>query len=145
MTSGGYRIGMMSRLQGALLERRLRSYGVAAGQLPYLMEALCKPGQTQDEMAARVGVSRAATARALRTLEQDGLVTRAENPDNRRQKLVSPTERARALEVPLRAVLDGHNQMLFKDFSPQERTLALGLMDRIVQNLKTSLDNWDNS
>lgn len=144
MTSGGYRIGMMSRLQGALLERRLRSHGIAAGQLPYILEALCKPGLTQDEMAARVGVSRAATARALHALEQDGLVSRAENPDNRRQKLVEPTARARELEQPLRAVLDGHNQMLFKDFSPQERALALGLMDRIVHNLKTSLDAWDN-
>jgi DNA-binding MarR family transcriptional regulator len=145
MVSGGYRIGMMSRLQAALLERRLRGHGVAAGQLPYLMEALCKPGQTQDEMAARVGVGSAATARALHALERDGLVTRAENPDNRRQKLVTPTGRARELEAPLRAVLDGHDQMLFKDFSPRERAQALELMDRMAHNLRAALDGRDNS
>lgn len=142
--SAGYRIGLLYRLQSSLLERRLEKYGICVGQLPYLKEILDRPGLHQGELSQRAGVCRSATARQLATLERNGFIRREENPKNRRQKLVYPTEKAAEMDVPLGNLLAEYNESLFQGFSNRERTMLLGLMDRLRDNIEIAISEWDN-
>ncbi|MFA6810553.1 MAG: MarR family winged helix-turn-helix transcriptional regulator [Desulfoplanes sp.] len=139
--SPGYRIARLFRKNACLLEQKVTRMGLCYGQIPYIMATVEKDGQTQDELAAHQHVNRAATARMLKNMEAAGFITRTENPDNRRQKLVWPTAKAEALADDLLEILIKHNEMILTGFSREEKMLFLSLLDRVVVNVDTLLEN----
>ncbi|NJB68146.1 DNA-binding MarR family transcriptional regulator [Desulfobaculum xiamenense] len=143
-TSPGYRVTRLARLNSAFLDRLVESMDIGHGQIPYLCALLACEGLTQDELAAGVGVNRSATARALALLESKGLVSRRENSENRRQKLVFPSERARRMADDFYAVLDRENEVLFEGLSEDERRVALDIMDRMMANVQRALDEEES-
>lgn len=54
-------------------------------------------GATAAELATRLGVSKQAVAKTVSRLETDGYVTRTIDADDSRRKLITPTDRGRAL------------------------------------------------
>jgi len=139
--SSGYRIAQLFRKNSCLLERKVSGMGLCSGQIPYIMATIEKGGQTQDELAAHIHVNRAATARMLKNMETAGFVTRTENPKNRRQNLVWPTEKSEALVDDLLDVLIEHNEMILTGFSREEKLQFLSLLDRVIVNMDTLLKN----
>ncbi|CCH48248.1 MarR family winged helix-turn-helix transcriptional regulator [Pseudodesulfovibrio piezophilus] len=139
LDSLGFRVARLFRINGCLLEKKLAGSGLTMGQVPYIQITLEKGGQTQDQLAARACVNRAATARTLKTLEKLDFVVRKENPKNRRQKLVYPTDKAREVLPHLLGILDEHDDMMFNDFSTEEKELLLRLLDRVIGTVKTEL------
>jgi len=135
------RIARLFRKNSCLLERKISGMGLCYGQIPYIMAIVDKGGQTQDALAAHRHVNRAATARMLKTMETAGFITRAENPKNRRQKLVWPTQKAEALVDDLLDVLVEHNDMILAGFSRQEKLQFLSMLDRVIVNVDTLLEN----
>jgi len=135
----GFRVGRISRLNACLLERKVAALGLCFGQIPYILSTVEYGEQTQDEIAAQLQVNRAATARTLKNMEEAGLVTREENPENRRQKLVRPTERSEALVNGLQDILKEHNDVLLAGFSAEEKAQLLNLLDRVIENGETML------
>lgn len=133
--SPGHRAARIFRSNAWLMDRKVSELGLCHGQLPYLVATLEKEGQTQDELATYIRVNRAATARTLKAMEKAGLVTRKENPENRRQKLVYPTAKAKTIINDVIGILDAHNAMMLDGFSDEERTTLFSLMDRVIDNL----------
>ena len=142
--SPGYRAARIFRTNACLLDRQVSSLGLCHGQIPYLIAITEKEGQTQDELGASIRVTRAATARTLKGMEKAGLITRKENPDNRRQKLVYPTEQANNLMEKLHIILAAHNDLMLTGFSEEEKTQLFSLMDRLIDNVEDALKEGCN-
>jgi DNA-binding MarR family transcriptional regulator len=138
-TSPGHKVSRLARLLALQVERTAAPLGIGHGQVPYMCELLYHGRLTQDELGALVGVNRSATARAVALLERKGLVSRCENPQNRRQKFVSPTARARELETAFFSALDTNNEVMFRGLSTQERRMALELLEKMAVNLDAEL------
>ncbi len=124
---------------GCLLEREVEKLGLSFGQIPYILTTVDKEGQTQDGIAAQLHVNRAATARTLKSMEKAGFVTREENPKNRRQNLVRPTEKAEGVARELLDVLNENNTRLFTGFSNDDKEQLLGLLDQVIANAEIML------
>ena len=135
----GYRISLLAKLQGRILDKRLARLGIHSGQVGYLLEIVIQPGQPQDRLAELVNVDRAAATRSLRSMESAGLVTREINEENKRQKLVYPTEKARESMDDLLYELKAHHESLFEGFSQEEQVLFIKLFDRAIANARKSL------
>ncbi|BBD09612.1 MarR family winged helix-turn-helix transcriptional regulator [Desulfovibrio ferrophilus] len=135
----GYRISRLHWLKSSLVDRWLGHTGVSQGQVPYIAELFDEDELSQDELAGRIKVNRAATARALKALEESGHVKRRENPDNRRQKLVSLTAKSWAMKPEFLDVIARMNLALFAGFKDEERTTMLNLLDRVMVNIEQEL------
>ena len=134
-TPFGYRFAMIHRLQAAIARDDLHALGVTASQLPFLAELFHhKAPMTQEALSTALVIDPAATARTLSQLEKKGLICRKVNPDNRRQKLVTPSPEAVALKQDFYAVLETTSEVLVTGLSPDEREAALDLLDRIMAN-----------
>lgn len=141
----GYRIARLFRMNAAILERKVSPLGVAYGQIPYVLMTVEHGEQTQDHMSAKLHVNRAATARTLKKLEAEGFITREENPECRRQKLVRPTEKAEGIAHELQDLLTDFNGMLIKGISEDEKAQLFGLLDRVIVNAEEMLEEGDSS
>jgi len=135
----GYRLSRLHWAKSGLVERWLGHTGVSQGQVPYIAELFEEDELSQDELAARIKVNRAATARALKALEDGGFIKRRENPDNRRQKLVSLTSKAWAMKAEFLDVIARMNMTLFAGFTEEERSTLLNAIDRVMRNLEREL------
>lgn len=131
----GYVFARLHRSMVSLLKDDLEAIGIQRGQMPFLI-ALLKASEpvTQDAISTELVIDKAVTARVLEQLENQGLAFRKVNPDNRRQKLVSATDKARSLETRLKEILQAASDIFTQGFTEEELDTALSLMNRMIEN-----------
>ena len=140
-TSFGYRFAMLHRLQGSMCRKQILQAGIQPSQLPFLLELVQENSAvTQGCLSRQIIIDKGTTARAISQLEKAGFVTRVTNPENRRQNLVSATDKAFAVAGGLFAALDHAAEILVQGFSIEERITILNLMDRMIENAHKVLD-----
>lgn len=128
----GYQATLTARVYERRLEDRLRKLGlsrlgwcilVAVGE-----ERLASP----SDIASFIGIDRTATSRALKALEDGGLVTRtADSRDDRRRRRVALTERGSALLGRAIAVAQGNAAHFNAKLSPEEQDALLRLLGKM--------------
>ncbi|MBI9112760.1 MarR family winged helix-turn-helix transcriptional regulator [Maridesulfovibrio ferrireducens] len=133
--SPGRRLSIIHRLSMTYLSGPLSQIDIGRGKIPFLMKILCNEGIVQEDLTNYLQIDRAATARALQDLEKKGLVYRKEDREDRRRKLVYPTDKAKSLQTNIIGILKNHNEVLFKDFDEKERLLFMGMLNKMVDNL----------
>lgn len=131
----GYHFAKLHRLMVALCKQDISNLGIQPSQMPFIAELLhCDDPVTQDELSAALVIDKAATARALDQLEQNGFVSRRVNPENRRQKLVSATEKARSIQARFYGTLKTASDVFTRGFSKEDMGHVLELMNRMIAN-----------
>lgn len=87
----GYHLSIASRLQERRLDEQLKTLGLTRTTWCILL-AVGNEGLSQpSDIADFVGIDRTATSRALRAMEDDGLITRASGGGDRRTRCVTLT------------------------------------------------------
>lgn len=66
---------------------------ISISELPFLLRIRFKDNSTQKEIAKLFHVSNGHASKILRKFEDYGFITRKEDPENRRQKIVKLTEK----------------------------------------------------
>ena len=119
----------------SLCKQDISKLGIQASQMPFIAELLHYDSPvTQDELSAALIIDKAATARALYQLEQNGFVLRKVNPENRRQKLVIVTDKARSIQTLFYGILQAASDVFTKDFSKEDMKHVLEMMNRMIAN-----------
>lgn len=87
----GYHLSLAARLQERRLDEQLKTLGLTRTTWCILLavgnEGLCQP----SDIADFVGIDRTATSRALRHMEDDGLLARSSGTEDRRTRRVELT------------------------------------------------------
>ena len=139
-TKLGYHFAILHRLIIALCKRQIMDLGIQASHIPFIASLLnLTEPVTQDELSTALVIDKAATARALDQLERSGFVHRKVNPDNRRQKLVTATPKARDIEETFLSILERSSQEMTKDFSQEELDRLLDLLNRMITNATAAI------
>ena len=114
----------------------LHQYNLTAAEEPFLMAILNHEGFSQEELTVYVGVDKAATARAVRSLEEKGYLTRVQDPKDKRQNRVYPTDKAREVGPLVKGELARINLALTQSLSQEEDDRIYALLLRIDENFK---------
>ncbi|CAG36591.1 MarR family winged helix-turn-helix transcriptional regulator [Desulfotalea psychrophila] len=134
-------IAKIFRLQRLAAEPRAHALGIRESQIPFLAFILESPGINQDELSRQYFIDKGATARQTAKLEEQGLIERVVDPDNRRKKRLYPTSKALTLGPDFYGMLDGLNDTFLAGFSEAEKEQLLLLLDKVSVNmLKPSIN-----
>lgn len=114
----------------------LQQYNLTAAEEPFLMSVLNNEGLTQEELTAYVGVDKAAASRTARSLEEKGFLVRVQDPKDKRQNRVYPTDKAREVGPKVRKELYKINLALTEDLTQEEDDQVYHLLVRIEENFK---------
>ncbi|GAB2749635.1 MarR family winged helix-turn-helix transcriptional regulator [Salinifilum aidingensis] len=96
------------------------------------------PRANQRELAAAVGIRGATLTQHLHAMEQDGLLTRRRDPDNRRVHLVELTERGEAAFSRMRDAAAAFDRQLRSGLAPEEVAQLERLLGRLRDNASGS-------
>jgi len=116
------------------MNHELKHLELTDGQVPCLLVLSKKEGITQDELAKMFYIDKGTIARAIKKLEEKGMVNKVQDPLNRRRYLLSLTQKGeQVIPVILQAEKKWEN-ILFKGFSNEERSYMLNKMTILAEN-----------
>jgi len=117
-----------------LATQRLEPLGLSARSWGVLSTLVESGPLTQIELATALAIDRTAMVYLLDQLEQDGLVQRVRNPDDRRAFLIHLTEDGTRLQRKAAAALAGATNTLLQPLDQDERIRLRTLLTRIVNH-----------
>jgi DNA-binding MarR family transcriptional regulator len=125
------------------MNHELKHLELTDGQVPCLLVLSKKEGITQDELAKMFYIDKGTIARAIKKLEEKGMVNKVQDPLNRRRYLLSLTQKGeQVIPVILQAEKKWEN-ILFKGFSNEERSYMLNKMTILAENsLKSPIKSY---
>ncbi len=91
----GSLINTISRAHTAFLFNEIEKFGITGGQFQFLMGLSREDGITQEELANSFHMNESTIARALRKLEDAGMVQRKVDENNRRRKIITVTKKGK--------------------------------------------------
>jgi DNA-binding MarR family transcriptional regulator len=130
--SAGYLANHMARLFAIALHEKIRPLGLAPAQFMTLLELWDEDGLTQKDLVRRLDVEQATMANTLKRMERDGLITRHEDPDDRRAQLIRLTQKARDLRDDATVAAMAVNEKALAGFSADERKAFVAMMCRAI-------------
>jgi len=137
-SSASFWINRASRILLRLHDARLRPLGFSMSQMPVLHALGTGAALSQKQLAAFACVEQPTMAELLARMERDGVVERAQNPDDARGTLTSLTRRSRVRLPKARAALTENEHQATAGFTPEEKTQLRTLLQRVVANLETA-------
>ena len=137
LPSLGRLLGFASDHCTALSMRKLEPHGLKLVHWVLLTALWRNDGMTTGELAGYYRSSNMVLTRVLGQMENNGLITRSTDPDDRRIVRIFLTEKARQLSH-LVDFYQEINQMLLMGFTPQEQNTFINLLERVIINTRNS-------
>ncbi|MFA5955245.1 MarR family winged helix-turn-helix transcriptional regulator [Hyphomicrobium sp.] len=133
-------LGHAYRTFSRIVDAQLRELGLAMSQLPVLI--VLKQGKPlpQAELARIARVEQPSMAQLLNRMERDGLVERLADPEDKRSRLISLTERASRRMHKGKAIMEATVNIALQGFSTAEIEQLDKLMQRIDENLERAAE-----
>lgn len=117
------------------LEAELAQHDVKIGQWRFLRALWIEDGLTQRELSRRVGLGEATTAIAVKGMERDKLVRRAQSEQDRRRTHIHLTPKAEKLRAVLMPRLAAVNAQATTGISERDLATMRKVLVRVRQNL----------
>ena len=143
-TRTGFLISQIKRVQDRIFERLLQSCGVEEfngpqGRLLYLLWQ--RDGVPIVELAQKSGLAKNTLTSVLKRMEENGLIRREQSKADRRQAVITMTDKARNAKDSYEEVSQQMNRVFFRDFAEQEIKLLDSMLDRVLENLRETEEN----
>ncbi|MFD9053423.1 MarR family winged helix-turn-helix transcriptional regulator [Streptomyces zaomyceticus] len=99
-----YAVFQLARAHRGYSAALLRDMDLHPGQELLLMQLLDKDGQTQSELLESVGLDHSTVSKALRRMQEAGLLTRERAEHDQRALVVRLTDKGRSMREPISAM-----------------------------------------
>lgn len=99
-----YRVFQLARAHRGYAAAMLRDMDLHPGQELLLMQLFDKDGQTQSELLESVGLDHSTVSKALRRMQESGLLTRERAEHDQRALVVWLTDKGRSMREPIAAM-----------------------------------------
>ena len=134
----GKLIAIIAKNQTLYLNRHLEDLNINASQLHFLFEISHQRQINQEKIAARCNIDKGAVARSVKKLEENGLVKRQIDDNNRRQNIISLTTKGeKTLEEAIKQ-LDEWEEYVFNENLIRKEDLQKSLKEIAVKSIEVN-------
>lgn len=136
----GYHLSIASRLQERRLDEQLKTLGLTRTTWCILL-AVGNEGHSQpSDIAAFVGIDRTATSRALRAMEEIGLITRGAGDGDRRTRCVTLTPAGEAAITAATPMARANGRILAEALAADEPAVLMALLQKLGRATDVTLN-----
>jgi DNA-binding MarR family transcriptional regulator len=132
-----FAIFALARAHRGLAGAMLRDLGLHPGQELLLMQLMERDGQTQSELLASVGLDHSTVSKALRRMQDAGLLRREAAAHDRRVQQVFLTDKGRGMREPLETMWSRLEQLSTQSLEPGQIETFVALARTIQQSLRS--------
>jgi MarR family transcriptional regulator for hemolysin len=131
----GYWVHMCAHRFELLMNATLTDEGISYRQMQVLAWLALEGDQSQADLARCMGVEPPTVVSVIDRMERDGLIERKSCPDDRRKRIITPTEKALPMWERIVGCGKRANQRATKGLSKSETATLRSLLERVHTNL----------
>ncbi|SMF20268.1 MarR family transcriptional regulator, transcriptional regulator for hemolysin [Xaviernesmea oryzae] len=132
----------VSRKIRTAFNQQVTAHGLTYPRARALFRLAKKQNMTQSELACDLELEQATMVRLLDRMEENGLIERRPDTNDRRVKLIVLTPYGEEQAAMVRSIADRIREQIFQDIDPDELHVAVALLERISANV-TDLEDVD--
>ena len=121
-------------------ERKLKEYDLSFGEQIILMFLSNNENVNQDTIAKTYMIDKSMVAKTLDKLEKKGYVLRKQNPENKRENIISLEQKGYDILCHMRVIHKEWKELLYEGISEEEIKFLNNLTGRMVENVTKYLD-----
>ncbi|MBC3889004.1 MarR family transcriptional regulator [Acetobacterium paludosum] len=125
-------------------ERRLKKYDLGFSEQLVLMYVSAHDEVNQEKIARNYMIDKGAIAKTSVKLEKKGFITRIQNPDNKREYLVSLTQDGQNIIKHMNEILIDWNEGLYEGISEEDIIVMKRTTEKMVANAAKLIDRETN-
>jgi MarR family transcriptional regulator for hemolysin len=125
----------VSRKIRTAFNQQVTAHGLTYPRARALFRLAKKQNMTQSELACELELEQATMVRLLDRMEENGLIERRPDANDRRVKLLVLTAYGEEQAALVRAIADRMREQIFADIDPDELHAAVVLLERISANV----------
>ena len=130
-----YTIFELARAHRGFAATLLRRLELHPGQELILMHLHHRDGQTQSELVAGVGVDHSTMSKALRRMQDSGLIVREPAEHDRRVSVNHLTAKGEAMREPIAAMWRELEDVTTRDLTPRQASSLLSAAHIIIDSI----------
>lgn len=131
---------IVSELVSSFLERPLADAGLSIGAFELLSAVKAGGGKaSQAEVASRMGIRPASLCEALRSVEAKGIVSRADDPHDKRAKRLKLTAKGEKLFQRCLESIAAAEHLLSEGIAERDLRTASRVLERAAANLSDAI------
>ena len=127
-------ISVLYRKSQACLSIILSRYNISTAEVPFLMILSKSDGAYQEELASQANTDKAAAARALKSLNEKGYVTRIQDESDRRQNRVYLTASAKQILPAVSEEIFAFSRLLAEDIDEKSFDTVFSALMKMEEN-----------
>ena len=130
-------IAMIARGQSIYMNSRLGDLGINETQMHFLFEISHHDNLNQERIATRCNINKGAVARSIRKLEENGFVARTIDENNRRQNMVSLTQKGEeTLSKAIKILKEWEDEIIMEKGYVDKELLQLVLKEIAIKTME---------
>ena len=119
----------------SFVNKEVSKYGIKSGQVFFLIDLYKKDGRSQEDIAESLHMDKATTARALSKLEEEGLVKREKDKEDKRFNSIYLTEKSKGLKDDIYGVINQWHNKMGDCLTHDEEVLLKKLLEKVCNNI----------
>lgn len=131
------KITKIAREAEKLVLKSLRENGVGTAEIDLIHALRHNPGCTQAKLAEILNADKAAIARRTKNLEAKGYLVRKEDENDKRSRLIYPTDKAETLKASKAEIEASFYEYILSSLSVSEAKTFADLLDKLYIASKT--------
>jgi len=140
--SFGRLMSILHRQSQVYINWSLKEFGITSAEYSFLLYLYRKEKATQDELSSYLYIDKAATARAVKSLEQKGYVTKDKDNADKRFNRIRLTDKARKHEAEIRKRIHRWSDFLTEGMDEETTDIILTALEKMVDKVeRTNLKN----
>lgn len=134
-------IGMIARALDSISNIEFKEFDLTKGQYLYVVRICENPGIIQAQLLELIKVDKSTATRALQKLEMNGFIEKKDDPHNKKNKHLYPTEKAQAVYPIIKRENVHSNDIALSGLSEEDAETAFDLLQRIRKNVEK---DWES-
>ncbi len=126
-------ISILYRRYQVFINDEIEKFGLTSTELPYLIALLFKQdGYRQDELYKMIRINKAATSRALQSLEEKGMIERTICANNLKQRQVFLTAKAFEIRDDLFSIILKWGSLVFDGIDENDKKITIRTLKKMA-------------
>ncbi len=133
-------MSILVRYCRSFTERRLREFDLSFGEQIIIMFISTHENVNQETISKTYMIDKGMVAKTLDRLEKKGLIKRRQNPNNKRENILSLQQKGIDVFHIMSDILEEWNTILYEGISKEDIECLKRLTGKMVENVANYLD-----
>ena len=121
-------------------ERKLKEHDLTFGEQVILLFLSKHENVNQDTISKEYMIDKGMVAKTLHKLEKKGFIRREQNPENKRENIISLTQNGIEVLNNINAMFREWHEILYEGISQDEIAIMKRLTEKMAKNITNKMD-----